>query len=120
MMGPITEDAAVSAAAKLARVLAVLRHHLLHQLAGARGVRERRARHAGEDDALHDVDVSEAAAEAPDERVAEAQQPLRDAADVHELGGEDEQRNGQQHVAAVHAVESCSAAVPMSSPARKR
>ena len=53
---------------------------------------------------MHDVDLGEAAAVAPDERVAEAQQPFRDAADGHELGGEDEQRNGQQHEARVHAV----------------
>src|SRR6266700_2383607 len=48
--------------------------------------------------------MSEAAAEAPDERVAEAQQPFRDAADGHELGGEYEQRYRQQHEAVVHAV----------------
>ena len=103
-MGPMTEDDRRQGGGEARRVLAVLRHHLLHQLARARGVREGRARHAGEDDALHDVDVGEAAAEAPDERVAEAQQPFRDAADGHELGGEDEQRNGQQHEAGVHAV----------------
>ena len=75
MIGPMTAVTAVSAAAKLGGVLAVLGHHLLHHLAGAGGVGDRRAGHAGEDDALHDVDLREPAAEAADQRVAEAQQP---------------------------------------------
>ena len=120
MMGPMTEDAAVRAAAKLAVYFPSCVIIFCISLPELGGVREGRARHSREDDALHDVDVSEAAAEAPDERVAEAQQPFRDAADGHELGGEDEQRYGQQHEARVHAVESCSAAVPISRPARKR
>ena len=86
-------------------VLAVLGHHLLHELAGGGGVGEGRAGHPGEDDALHDVHVREPAAEAADEGVAESQQPLRDAAGVHELGRQDEQRNGQQDLAPVHPVE---------------
>jgi len=45
------------------------------------------------------------AAEAADDRVAEAQQPVHDAAGVHELGGQHEQRHRQQQEARVHAVE---------------
>ena len=52
-----------------------------------------------------DVDLREPAAEAADERVAEAQQPLGHAADVHQLGGEDEQRHGEDDVVGIHAVE---------------
>jgi hypothetical protein len=44
------------------------------------------------------------AAEAPDQCVAEGHQPFRDAAGGHELRGEHEQRNRQQHEAVVHAV----------------
>src|SRR2546425_2641625 len=102
--GPDDRGCGGQGSGKARRVFAVLRHHFLHQLARARGVRKGRARPSREDDALHDVDVSETAAEASDERVAEAQQAFGDAADGHELGGEDEQRNGQQHEARVHAV----------------
>src|SRR3989449_5719701 len=102
--GPDDRGCGGQGGGKARRVFSVLRHHLLHQLARTRGTREGRARHSREDDALYDVDVSEAAAEAPDERVAEVEQPFRDAADGHELGGEDEQRYRQQHEAVVHAV----------------
>ena len=87
------------------RVLAVAGHQRLHELAGAGGIGERRARHAGEDDALHHVHLGEAAAVAPDERVAPAQQPIHDAAGIHELCGEDEERDREQQVARVHAVQ---------------
>ena len=52
-------------------ILAVPGHHDLHHLAGAGGVGDGRAGHAGEDDALQDVDLGEAAAEAADQGVAE-------------------------------------------------
>ena len=45
------------------------------------------------------------AAKPADQRVAERHQPIGHAADVHELGGEDEQRHGQDHVVGVHAVQ---------------
>src|SRR3546814_20565024 len=67
------------------RILAVLRHHVLHHLAGAGGVGDGRAGHAGEDDALEDVDLGEPTAEAADDGVAEAQQPVGHGADVHQL-----------------------------------
>ena len=46
-----------------------------------------------------------AAAEAADDRVAELEQPVHDAAGVHELGGEDEQRDREQQLACHHAVQ---------------
>ncbi len=87
------------------RVLAVLGHHHLHHLAGAGGIGDGRAGHAGEDDALHDVDVRKAAAEPADDGVAEAQQALGHRADVHQLRGQDEQRHGEDDVVGVHAVQ---------------
>src|SRR3546814_14579545 len=74
-------------------------------LAGAGGVGDGRAGHAGEDDALEDVDLGEPTAEAADEGVAEAQQPVGHGADVHQLRREDEQRHRQDDVVGVHAVE---------------
>ena len=87
------------------RIAVVARHHVDADAPGAGEVGDRRARHAGEDDALRDVDVAEAAAEAPDQHVAEAQQVVGHLADVHQLGGEQEQRHREQHVAVVQAVE---------------
>ena len=45
----------------------------------------------GEDDVGHHVDVAETAAEASDEQEAEFEQPVGQAAAVHEFGREDEQ-----------------------------
>ena len=87
------------------RVAAVAGHHDLHHAARAGRIGDGRARHAGEDDALQDVDLREPAAEAADERVAEGHQPVGHAADVHELGREDEQRHREDDVVRVHAVE---------------
>src|SRR3546814_10415661 len=67
-------------------------------LAGAGGVGDGRAGHAGEDDALEDVDLGEPTAEAAYEGVAEAQQPVGHGADVHQLRREDEQRHRQDDV----------------------
>ena len=52
-----------------------------------------------------DVDLRQAAPEAADHGVAEVEQPLGHGADVHELGGEDEQRHREDDVVRVHAVE---------------
>ena len=68
MIGPMTDDDGGQRGGEARRVLAVRGHHRLHHLAGAGGVGDGRARHAGEDDALHDVDLGEAAAEAADQR----------------------------------------------------
>jgi hypothetical protein len=58
-----------------------------------REVGDRGARHAGENDTLHNVDVAEAAAEAADQHVAEAQELVGHLADVHQLRREQEQRH---------------------------
>jgi hypothetical protein len=49
--------------------------------------------------------VREPSSIATDQRVAESQQPIHDASGVHEFRGEDEQRNGEQQVARVHAIQ---------------
>ena len=79
-MGPMTDDAAVSAAAKLGVYFpswVIIRC----------------------------ISLPEAAGEAAHQRVAESQQPLGDASGIHELGRADEERNRKQHIARVHAVE---------------
>ena len=87
------------------RIAVVARHHVDADAPGRGEVGDRRARHAGEDDALHDVDVAEAAAEPADQHVAEAQQLVGHLADVHQLGREQEQRHREQDVAVVEAVQ---------------
>jgi hypothetical protein len=87
------------------RILAVLGHHRLHNPAGSGRIRDGRARHAGEDHALDDVDLGQTAAETPDQRIAEAQQALRHRADIHQLRRQDEERHGEDDVVRVHAVE---------------
>ena len=87
------------------RVPVVARHHVDADAAGAGQIGDRRAGHAGEDDALRDIDVTEAALEAADQHVAEPQQVVRHLADVHQLGGEQEQRHREQHIAVVEAVQ---------------
>ena len=52
-----------------------------------------------------DVDVAEAAAEAADQRLAEAEQAVGDGAGAHEAGGDDEQRHRQENEAVEQAVE---------------
>ena len=68
------------------------------------GVGDGAAAHAGEDHARDDVDVAEPAPDAPDGGDTEPQQPLADGAGVHDVGGDDEERHGQQHEAAVEAL----------------
>ena len=105
MIGPITDETAVRAAAKLRRIPSVAGHHGLHHAARAGGIGDGRTGHAGEDDALQDVDLGEAAAEAAHQGVAERHEAVGHAADVHELGGQDEQRYREDDVVGVHAVE---------------
>ena len=105
MIGPMMAAEAVIAAGIGDRILAVARHHADDDPADADGVGDRRAGHAGEDDVRHDVDVPEAAAKASHEHEAELQQPVGEAAGVHQVGGEDEQRHRQQHVAVEEAVQ---------------
>ena len=49
--------------------------------------------------------MAEAAAEATDQHQAEAQQAVGQGADIHQVGGEDEERDRQQYVAVEQAVE---------------
>ena len=101
----MTDDAAVRGGGETRRVLAVLGHHDLHELARARRIGQRRARHAGKHDALQHVDLSQAAGEPTDDGVAEAHEPVHDAARTHDGRGQDEQRDRQQQEALVGAVE---------------
>ncbi len=59
--------------------------------AHARRIRHRRARHAGEDDAAHDVDMGEAAANPADAELGDVEDALRRAADIHQVAGEHEE-----------------------------
>ncbi len=87
------------------RITAVLGHHADDDAADADGVGDRRAGHSGKDHVGNDVDVTQTAAKTADQNETELQQPIRQAADVHQVGGEDEQRNRQQDVAVEQAVE---------------
>ena len=87
------------------RVPAVLGHHLDDQPAQAHRIRDGRPRHAGKDDGRDHVDVTEPAAKAPDQGIAEAEQAVAQRAHVHDLGGQDEQRDRQQRVAVVQALQ---------------
>ena len=86
-------------------IAALLQHHLDHQLARAGRIGDGAAAHAREDHAGDDGHMGEAAADAPDDQAGEAQQPLADGARVHDLGGDDEERHGEQHEAAEQAVQ---------------
>ena len=59
-------------------------------------VRGRRARDAGEEDRQHDVDLRQAAREMPDQVARQPHQPIGDAADVHQVGGQQEERHREQ------------------------
>ena len=84
--------------------MTALGHHADDDLADAGSVRDRRARHAREDQRCDDVDVTEPAAEAAHGGHAELQQPLGDGAGIHDVGGDDEQRHGEQDEALVEPV----------------
>ena len=79
-----------------ADVVALLDLRLDEDLALARGVGRRRARDAGEEDRQHDVDLREAAREVADQRARQRHQPVGDAADVHQVRGQQEERHRQQ------------------------
>ena len=81
------------------RIPVILAHHLDDDLAEADRVGDGGAGHAREDHVGDHVDVAKSAAEAPDEREAEFQQPFRDRPRVHDVGGGDEQRDGEQQEA---------------------
>ena len=65
--------------------------------AGSRRVRHRRSRHPGHDHVGHDGHMAEPAADPSNQRLRQVDQSLRDAAAVHELAGQKEKRDGQQH-----------------------
>jgi hypothetical protein len=73
-----------------ARILVIARHHVDDDAAHAGDIGDGGARDAAEDHTLHHGDMAEPAAEAADQRVAEAQQPVRHAADAHQLRREQE------------------------------
>ena len=87
------------------RVATVLGHHADDNAADADGVGDRGAGHAGKDHIGDDVDVAQPAAKTADQDEAELKQPVGQAADVHQIGGEDEKRDRQQDVAVEQAVE---------------
>ena len=86
-------------------IAVVAGHHVDADASRRREVRNRRARHAGKDDALDDVDMAEAASETANQHVAKAQELVRHLADVHQLGGEQKERYCEQNVAVVQAVQ---------------
>src|SRR5690606_6358295 len=79
-----------------------------------------RTGHAGEDDADEDVDLREAAAEATDEHLAEVEQAVRDAAGVHDVRSQDEQRHRQQHEGIIEPVEDLLAEQADVAPGREK
>jgi len=96
-------EAALTATAK--GLEAVLAHHLDLDHAGPDRVRDRAAAHAREDDAREHVDVREASAKPPHERVGEGVEALAQGAGVHHVCREDEHRHGDQHEAPEEAVQ---------------
>ena len=77
-------------------VVAFVPHGLQFHLAEAGRVGHGRAGHAGEDQAGHDVGVSQAAGQEADQQAGEVEEPGGDAGGVHQLGGQDEQGDGQE------------------------
>ena len=105
MIGPMTDDTHVSAAANAGGYLpsrVIIDCIILPEAAASA---------SAEPDMLEKMMLcttltwAKPAAETTDDRVAEVQQPVHDAAGVHELGGEDEQRDRQQQLAGHHAVQ---------------
>ena len=105
MMGPMTDDTQVSAAANaggyLPSLVIIVCISLPEAAASASAEPDMLARTM----ACRTFTCAKPAAEAPDDRVAEAQQPVQDAAGAHERGGEDEQQDGEQQLARHHAVQ---------------
>ena len=87
-----------------ARIVAGLGHHLDDDLADTGRVRHRRTRHAGKDQRRHDVHMAEAAAKATDDGDAEAQEPVRYRAGIHDVRRHDEERHGKQDEALIEPV----------------
>ncbi len=92
---------------ELGRV-AVILHRLDLDRAETGGIRDRGARHAGEDHRADDVHVREPAAHPARERHREIVDAVGDAGRVHQVAGEDEERHREQRKrvdAACHAMQ---------------
>jgi hypothetical protein len=59
-------------------------------------VRHGRAGHAGEDQAGHGVGVAQSSGQEAHQQPGEIEEPGGDAGGIHQLGGQDEQRDGQE------------------------
>ena len=89
-------------------VVAVVLHRLDLDRAETRGVGDRRAGHAGEDDRAEDVHMCEPAAHPAAGRDRKIVDAVGDAGGVHQVAGKDEERHCQQRKAvepAGHAVQ---------------
>ena len=88
--------------------VAVILHRLDLDRAETGRIRDRGARHAGEDHRADDVDVREPAAHPARERDREIVDAVGDAGRVHQIAGQDEERHREQREtvdAARHAVQ---------------
>jgi hypothetical protein len=77
----------------------VVAHRLDLDRAKARRIGDRRARHAGEDHRADDVDVTEAALHPSDQRQCEVVDAVGDPRVVHQVAGQDEERDREQREA---------------------
>ena len=93
-IGPTIAEELVTAAANGAEK-PLLAHRVDLDAAEAADVGQRRARHAGEDQAAEDVDLRETARQPPDGRVGELVDVARDAGAVHQAA--DEEEHGHRH-----------------------
>ena len=82
--------------AGVAAAVALALHRRDHHRADGGRIGIGRSGDAGEEDHRDDHDVAEAAAAVTDEHARERHQPLRDAAGLHQLSGENEERNGEE------------------------
>ena len=77
-------------------VVTAVDHLRDHRAADCRDVGDRGAGHAAEEQRRQHVDLAEPAAQPPDQRGGERDQPVGDAAAQHQFTGEDEQGNRDQ------------------------
>jgi hypothetical protein len=95
MIGPIAPEDALTADGVI-RVEAVLLHRRDDHRPQCRSVGGRRSRYAGKEHARHDGDMCEPTADEADQRSGEGHDPFGDAAGVHQLARDDEERNGDE------------------------
>ena len=77
-------------------VVAFLALRLDEDLRLARRVGGRGARNPGEEERQHHVDLRQPAGKMPDHRPRQCQQPVGDAADIHQVRRQQEERHGEQ------------------------